>query len=352
MLKRVRANVRTGKWTKGEDKAFQIVKDELSVIGKLVLRGTRIVMPETLRNTTLKIAHEGHPGIVLMKRRLRTKVWWPGIDRDAEDVCRKCHPCQVVSQISSPEPMKSTNLPKGPWQQLGADLLGPLPSGDYLFVVVDYYSRYVEVDIMKKTTSDKIVKSLHRMFATHGLPLQIVTDNGPQFISSEFEDFMEQEDIEHRRVTPLWPQANGEVERQNRSILKRLKIAQIEKRNWRDELSDYLTMYRTTPHSTTGISPSEMLFKRKLRTRLPMLDTMLYDPDDMDQEVRDHDAEKKGMAKYNADKTRHAKESEITEGDTVFLKQQAEHKRSPTFKCEPYQELSKRGNSVTIQRDV
>ena len=85
-----------------------------------------------------------------------------------------------------------------------------------------------------------------------------MTDNGPQFISSEFEDFMEQEDIEHRRVTPLWPQANGEVERQNRSILKRLKIAQIEKRNWRDELSDYLTMYRTTPHSTTGISPSEM----------------------------------------------------------------------------------------------
>ena len=75
-------------------------------IGKLVQRGTRIVMPETLRNTTLKIAHEGHPAIVLMKRRLRTKVWWPGIDRDAEDVCRKCHPCQVVSQISSPEPMK------------------------------------------------------------------------------------------------------------------------------------------------------------------------------------------------------------------------------------------------------
>lgn len=120
------------------------------------------------------------------------------------------------------------------------------------------------------------------MFQIHGIPIQIVTNNGPQLISAEFKDFMEQQDIEYRRVTPLWPQVNGEVKRQNRSILKRLKIAQVEKRNWRDELSDYLTMYRTTPHSTTGVSPSEMLFKRKIRTRLPTLDTSFYDPDYMD----------------------------------------------------------------------
>lgn len=195
------------------------------------------------------------------------------MDRDAEEMCKRCHACQVVSQTSNPEPIKSTEFPRGPWQLLGADLLGPLPSGDNLFVVVDYYSRYVEVEIMRKTTTDRIIKSLHKMFQIHGLPIQIVTNNGPQFISAEFKDFMEQQDIEHRRVTPLWPQANGEVERQNRSILKRLKIAQVEKRNWRDELSDYLTMYRTTPHSTTGVSPSEMLFKRKIRTRLPTLDT-------------------------------------------------------------------------------
>jgi hypothetical protein len=82
-------------------------------------------------------------------------------------------------------------------------------------------------------------------------------------------------DIEgHWKVTPLWPQENGEVERQNRSILKRLKIAQIEKRNWYNKLSDLLIIYRTTPHSTTGISPSEMLFKRKISSQLPILDTM------------------------------------------------------------------------------
>ena len=65
-------------------------------------------------------------------------------------------------------------------------------------------------------------------------PVSITTDNGPQFISEEFRKFVEEERIEHRRVTPLWPQANGEVERQNRSLLKRIKIAQIEKRNWKE----------------------------------------------------------------------------------------------------------------------
>ena len=60
--------------------------------------------------------------------------------------------------------------------------------------------------------------------------------------------------IEHRRTTPLWPQANGEVGRQNRAILKRLRIAQAEGRDWRSQMDDFLMMYRSTPHSTTGIS--------------------------------------------------------------------------------------------------
>lgn len=147
----------------------------------------------------------------------------------------------LVCQTSIPEPIKNTEFPRGPWQLLGADQLRPLPSGDSLFVVMDYYSRYVGVEIMRKTTTDNIVKkSLHEMFQTHRLPIQIVTDNGHQFLNAEFIDFMEQQDIEHRRVIPLQPQANGEVERQNRLrlILKRLKIAQEEKRYWRDELSD------------------------------------------------------------------------------------------------------------------
>ena len=117
-----------------------------------------------------------------------------------------------------PEPLKTTELLSGPWQHISADLtcMNPsLPSGAHLFVVVDYYSRYMEVQVLKATTTDKIIRSLENMFLTHGLPVSFTTDNGPQFISQEFQRFMEGNCIDHRKVTPLWPQANGEVKRQN-----------------------------------------------------------------------------------------------------------------------------------------
>ena len=80
-----------------------------------------------------------------------------------------------------------------------------LPSGNHLFVVLDYYSRYMEVQVLKSTTTDKIIKRLKSVFLTHGMPVSITTDNGPQFISQEFKRFLEDECIDHRRVTPLWP---------------------------------------------------------------------------------------------------------------------------------------------------
>jgi len=223
-------------------------------------------------------------------------------------------------------------LPSGPWQHTSADLMTPsLPSGDHLLVVVDYYSRYMEVELLRSTTADKVMASLRKVFLTHGLPVSITTDNGPQFISEEFCKFVEEERIEHNRVTPLWPQANGEVERQKRSLLKRIKIAQIEKRNWKEELDSFLIMYRTTPHSTTGVSPAELLFRRKLRTRTPGIEEFPVE----DQEVRDRDNEAKEKGKLYADEKRCARESDVKEGDTVLLRQERKNKLTPTFRPEP-----------------
>lgn len=263
-ISEIREIIKTNQWHKLSNKKLLPIKDELTCVGMLVLRGTRILIPTSLRDRVLELAHEGHPGIVAMKRNLRTKVWWTGLDRDAEKFCRTCHSCQLVSTPEKPEPMKLTEIPTSPWQHISADLMC-LPTGENLLVVVDYYSRYFEVDILKSTTTDKVVKSLEKIFLTHGLPVSITTDNGPQFRSSEFREYLVNQGIGHRRVTPLWPQANGEVERQNRTILKRIRIAYAEKRDWKEELDKYLIFYRTTPHSVTGVSPAELMFRRELK---------------------------------------------------------------------------------------
>ena len=191
------------------------MKKELCVIGKVVLRGTRIVIPQSLRQQVLAIAHEGHVGIVATKLRLRTKVWWPGIDKETEQYVRSCHGCQLVGQATPPEPLMPRELPLGKWQDLSLDLLGPMPTGQYLLVVIDYYSRYYEVEILMSVTASQIISRLKKIFAVHGLPVTITSDNGSQFWAEEFEQYLVDNGILHRKVTPQWAQANGEVERQN-----------------------------------------------------------------------------------------------------------------------------------------
>ena len=158
------------------------VKNELCTIRQFVLRGDRIVIPQSLRKSVLEAAHEVHQGIAKTNSRLRTKVWWPKVDMDVERMCKSCHSCQVVGQYSPPEPMLRTEPPTGPWQDLAADLMGPLPTGESLLVVVDYYSRYYELSVMRSTTTPKIIMAVREIFARFGNPHSLKTDNGPQFV--------------------------------------------------------------------------------------------------------------------------------------------------------------------------
>ena len=161
----------------------------------MILRGTRIVIPKKLRPRVLSLAHKGHLGIVGTKQKLRSKVWWPGMEKDAEKHCKTCYGCQLVSHPSPPDPIRSTALPTGP----------PLPTGESILVVVDYYSRYYEIDIMRSTVASKVISNMEEIFVRHGLPESLTSDNGPQFVATEFTEYMEQQGIGHHRVTAKWP---------------------------------------------------------------------------------------------------------------------------------------------------
>jgi len=139
----VKEAIRTGKWDKCSS-SIKAVKGELSECDGVILRGKRIFIPPSLQARVLNLAHEGHQGIVKCKQRLRSKVWWVGIDKDVEAMCKCCELCQLVSGYDSPAPIVTTEMPTGPWQFCSTDLLGPLPDGRHVIVIIDYYSRYFE----------------------------------------------------------------------------------------------------------------------------------------------------------------------------------------------------------------
>lgn len=200
---------------------------------------------------------------------------------------------------------------------------------------------------MKSVTSELVIRELEKIFAVHRNPESLKTDNGPQFISSEFSSFLKENNIYHLTSTPLWPQPNGEVERQNRSLLKAIKIAQVEKKDWKREMLKFLLAYRSTPHSTTGVSPAELLFRWKIRTKLPELREKDARPDMI--EVQDRDSEMKQKGADYANVRRRAQKSDIESGDKVLVKKKKVDKLSPTFYQVPMEVVDKRRGDVTVK---
>ena len=250
-------------------KPFFANRYNFSYANKLLLYNDRIVIPTSLRENMITLAHEGHQGMTKTVSRLRRTVWWPKMKSEVEEFVARCHDCQVVGSLPTPTPLQMTEIPKESWLMVGCDLCGPFPSGESLLVCVDYHSRYPEVEIVRSVKTATIISRLRKMFCRYGAPKVLVTDNGPQFTSAEFKVLMQEFDISHRRVTPYHPIANGEVERFNRSLKKCIQTAMSEGMDWRVVLQNFLLNYRTTPHSTTGVSPSDLFFGRRIRDKLP-----------------------------------------------------------------------------------
>ena len=133
--------------------------------------------------------------------------------------------------------------------------------------MVGAYSKWPEVAMMSSTTSEKTINVLRTMFAQHGLPEQLVSDNGTQFISAEFSQFLQN----NRISAPYQSASNGLAERLVQTLKCNLKATVKEGKAIHHRLSEFLFEYRVTPHATTNVSPSELFLKRKLRTRFDLI---------------------------------------------------------------------------------
>ena len=218
------------------------------MIRQLVLRGTHIIIPSKLQPRALALAHEGHLGVVSTKQNLRTsepRCGGQGWIMPPRDIAERI---MGVSWWHSQIPVNLCDPPHYQMDLARLRLMGPLPSGHSLLIIVDYYCRFYKVEVMQSTTTVKIIDHMAETFCRHVLPNTMKSDNCPQFKSNEFREYCQQHSILHQKVTAKWAQANGEVERQNQSLLKQLQITQAENKPWRAELRKYLTPYRSIPH--------------------------------------------------------------------------------------------------------
>lgn len=333
-------------------KEYKPYAAELCEIDGVLLRGNRLVIPLSLRDRVIELAHEAHPGIAAMKRRLRQKVWWPLIDKEAEACVKRCKQCTLVSTLGAPEPLLRTKMPTKPWTDIAVDFMGPLPSGHNLLVIVDYYSRFTEAVVMRQITAKHTIQALHETFCRFGIPETMRADNGPQFISEELSTYCREYGIQLRRTTPYWPQANGEVERTNKTILKHLKISQESGSvDWIWDLRSFLLMYNSTPHATTGAAPSLLMFGRILRDKLPSFENRKIRVDE--EEFHDRDWSKKLHDAEYTNAHRHAKPTELKEGEIVVVKRTNKtNKLSSTFAPEEFEITKLTGSDAMLKSTV
>lgn len=184
--------------------------------------------------------------------------------------------------------------PSSPWEQVAIDLFH-LDGQDFL-LVVDYRSRYPEVISLRSTSADAVILATKSIFARHGIPDTVISDNGPQFASTAFENFAEVYGFRHITSSPRYPQSNGEVERMVRTIKDMFKKAN----------DPYLALlaYRNTP-GICGYSPAELLMGRSLRTRIPVPRTKLRPDWPSTKDFEDRDRRQRHAQARNFD-TRHA----------------------------------------------
>ena len=310
----------------------------------ILLRGTRLIIPQSLQRHVVDLAHSGHLGIVKTKTLLREKVWFPFIDSIVEEKCKNCIPCLAVSPHNTPEPIKPSVLPDRPWDEVSIDFLGSIGTSNYFMVVIDDCSRFPVVEALTSISAKSVIPRLDRIFSMFGIPSVCSTDSGPPFNGDDFRQFAIQMGFKHRRVTPLHPRANSHVERFMSPLQKAIKSAVIEGLDYKQEITKFLRNYRACPHPSSGLAPADIMFNRSMKTLLPQFSVKRSD-----KSIRKRDTKVKQKRKQYSDRKTGAKRSTVKTGDAVLVKQPKKNKLTPPFNPNPGVILEKKGSMVTVR---
>lgn len=235
-----------------------------------IMWGHRVVIPQACQEKVLRELHDTHMGIVKTKALARSYVWWPGVDEAVERVCRACAVCAALADAPPAHEPRLWPWPERAWARLHADFLGPIAGTKY-FIVVDSHSKWIEAIKMTSTSANFVIDKLRDLWARFGIPKQFVSDNGPPFTSSEFNNFLARNKIEHILTAPYHPASNGACESAVKICKKVIKKAMEQGIEVDAALCRFLLNYRNTVHYATGETPAKLLQGRTLRSRLDCL---------------------------------------------------------------------------------
>ena len=248
--------------------AYKGFQDELSEKDGLLFKGEQLIVPQSLQQDMLFRLHEGHMGRDKCLATAREVFFWPGMTSEIVNLVSKCAVCKEFMNAQQNEPLQSHEIPKLPWEKVGADIFQF--DGKYFLLLVDYYSKFFEISLLSSTTGSGVIMQMKSQFARHGIPKQLMSDNGPQFNCAEFANFADSWDFQHRTSSPRYPKSNGLAERTIQTVKGILKKAKV----LRQDPYLALLQYRNAPLQD-NVSSAQLLMNRHLRTNLPATDAYL-----------------------------------------------------------------------------
>ena len=237
-----------------------------------------LVLPESKRKRVLELAHEklGHMGARRVKSLIRQKFAWPGMGQEVIRHCRSCVPCQKGAKNPARKvPLVERAVLTEPFEVMAVDLVGPLPVGKggyrYLLTAICMASRWPEAIPLRKMTARAVAAGLVEIFSRTGIPLQLVSDQGTQFVGKVVKQLCESLHIDRIRTTPYHPEGNGVVERMHGTLGPMLTKASAEGLDWVGQVPFAMFALRSAPNRDSLYSPFELVYGRQVRTPLDIL---------------------------------------------------------------------------------
>ena len=237
-----------------------------------------LVLPKSFRAKVMNVAHEklNHMGSRKVLSLLREKFSWPGMGQDVIKHCRSCDICQKCSKPRARQvPMVERQVMTEPFEALAFDVVGPLPKGKggctFLLTCICMASRWPEAIPLRNVTANAVSQGMLEIFSRTGVPLKIITDQGPQFVGKVITRLCETLHIENIMTSPYRPEGNGVVERMHGTLGAMLTKAASSGLDWVGQIPFALFALRSAPSRDSGFSPFELCYGRHVRTPLDIL---------------------------------------------------------------------------------